>query len=157
MANIDLIISKKIFVKLNYLNFPAIIPVPLCKIVSQLHVGSTSGVRLAIALLTVISLFRVLPTKVKPDYSTIEDPFKGTFKTIDSQLLKQSIENLDLDIKDRKMKLKLVGSLKAGPNGKISLLTSGLDALAFVSNPSTLFHFVVFNSTYGVRGSFINL
>nr|AAR01975.1 RNA-dependent RNA polymerase [Cryphonectria cubensis mitovirus 2c] len=43
------------------------------------------------------------------------------------------------------MKLRLKGSLKAGPNGKISLLTSLLDALAFWSDPLRVIHFIWFN------------
>jgi transposase len=48
------------------------------------------------ALLTVLSISRVFPTKVKPDLSTITDPFSGLSKSLDRDLIIKSLKELKL-------------------------------------------------------------
>jgi hypothetical protein len=52
------------------------------------------------------------------------------------------------------LNFKLKGSLKAGPNGKVSLMTFANDAVAFLHYPSKIFDFVCFNiHHHGFRGA----
>jgi len=147
MAEIDLHPSKKIFVKLNRMNFPAIIPLDICSIILG-NKGPIKRWSCIVAVLTIISLFRVLPTVVKPDYSSITDPFNGISDSIDSSLLTESLSRLKWKSSGGILDFTLKGSLKAGPNGKVSLLTFANDATAFIHDPLSIIHFIFYNLKY---------
>lgn len=133
LSGIELEVSKKIFVKLNKYKFPAIIPLDLCEDI--LNKDKPWRSRLIVAVLSLISLFRVLPTKVKPDLTSIIEPFNGVSRSLDATLIREALVRLNMLKKGRNLELKMTLSQKAGPNGKISLFNTAIDALAFVAYP----------------------
>jgi hypothetical protein len=147
LAEIELHPSKKIFVKLNKYRFPKIIPDVLCEQMLAMQ-GPTQRWLCIISVLTVISVFRVLPTQVKPDYSTITDPFIGVSDTLSSELIDHAVKVLKLRNRSGFLDFRLKGSMKAGPNGRISMMSFALDALAFIHNPRNFISFVMFNIRY---------
>lgn len=151
LSDMELEPSRKIFVKLNKYKFPAIIPINICEDLSSESKNKRNKI---VALLSLISLFRVLPTKVLPETSTITKPFNGISKSLDTSLIKEALLRLNLRMKEREyFKFKLTLSQKAGPNGKLSLLNTGIDALAFIRYPTLLINYFVFNKElYGIRG-----
>jgi hypothetical protein len=48
------------------------------------------------ALLSILSIHRVFPTKVDPSVSTIVDPFNGTARFLDPLLIIKSLKELRL-------------------------------------------------------------
>jgi hypothetical protein len=62
-------------------------------------------------------------------------------------------------LKERQVKLdfKLTLSQKAGPNGKISLFNTGIDAIAFIHYPRNLINLLRFNMIYGFKGILLNI
>jgi len=147
IAEIDLYPSKKIFVKLNKYNFPNIIPLTLCEVILN-NSGPIKRWKCIILVLTILSIFRTLKTEVKPDYSSIEKKFEGVTETLSHELLTEALSRLGWLKVGRNLVLRLKGSLKAGPNGKISLMCFALDAIAFLHYPKKIFHFIRFNIAY---------
>nr|WPJ73117.1 RNA-dependent RNA polymerase [Valsa mali mitovirus 1] len=158
LAGIELNPSKKIFVKLNKLRFPAIIPLEICTSMTRTW-HRLRVTREVIGILSVISIFRILPTSVKPDFQTIIAPFTGTTKTLDDSLIKVALKNLKINKFEGKLGITVKGSLKSGPNGTVSLLTSSLDAFAFCGDPLRFYYMVSFSlKTYGlIRGGLWSL
>jgi hypothetical protein len=157
LSNSPLEPSDKIFVKLGKSKFPAIIPKEICD--DLLNVDKHFRRNLIIAVLSLISLFRVLPTKVKPDISTITDPFNGVSKEIDDVLLINSLKVLNMFKKGSKLGFSLNLSQKAGPNGKVSMLNTAIDALSLLLYPRIFISFMIFNHKLfkNCLGLFINL
>nr|DBA06982.1 TPA_asm: RNA-dependent RNA polymerase [Mitovirus cefi 1] len=155
LANIELHKNPKIFVKLDKNQFPAIIGKDITN--SILKSGRTNYILLTVAVLTVLSVFRVLPTKVKPEISTIIEPFTGIGESLSSELISKALKQLKIK-RIGNLKLKLKGSLKAGPNSKVSLMGTCLDAMAFWYYPKHLFHLINFLiRVYGVQGILYSL
>lgn len=91
-------------------------------------------------ILSLLSIFRVLPTKVKPTLDTIVAPFNGIAKSIDSATLAKALKELPQFIwHDFAPKLLLLET--AGPNGFKSTWTCMLDIIAFIHNPSVFIAF----------------
>jgi hypothetical protein len=93
------------------------------------------------AILTLISIFRVFPTHVKPKLDTIVSGFTGSVKTFDHNRLKLACRDLLYNSINRKPNFvcKIIGGESAGPNGFKAAWTSGIDALAFIHSPKLLF------------------
>jgi hypothetical protein len=75
--------------------------------------GKTVG-----GILSLLSIFRVFPTHVKPKYDTISDAFSGSARSIDLCKLKLALDDFLLNkTVSKRMKIKLIGGESAGPNG----------------------------------------
>jgi len=108
---------------------PKILPVGIRAIILNGHLIHDR--RIFIAILSLISIFRVIGFKVEPDLSTIVAPFTGSKKSFDILELSLALRNLlgskSLDI----------GNIKSfiletsGPNGFRSTWASPLDAIAY--------------------------
>jgi hypothetical protein len=71
------------------------------------------------AILTLISIFRVFPTHVKPKLDTIVSSFTGSVKTFELNRLKLACNDLLKGSINRKPNFdcKIIGGESAGPNG----------------------------------------
>jgi len=95
---------------------------------------------------------------VEPDLTTITSPFIGVSKTLDASLIKEALVRLNMLKGRANLKFELTLSQKAGPNGKISLFNTAIDALAFILYPKNLLSFIMFNiKTYKFRGILFNI
>jgi len=116
-------------VRVNQYGLPVIIPSALRK---ELSLAEASRITTR-TVLTLLSMFRVFPTKVKPDLSSIVEPFSG---------INRSLDNIKMIV------VKLVGTKKvgfgsikgfisesSGPVAKKATWGAGLDALALLSQP----------------------
>jgi len=88
--------STKVFVKTDKLGFPTIIPKDLRDVILSKEVRPYIRKNMVGALLTILSLYRVFPTKVIPSVSTIIEPFNGLSRIIDRDLLIESLKELNL-------------------------------------------------------------
>jgi hypothetical protein len=106
-------------------------------------------------VLTVLSVFRVMPAAPKLKLETITSPFKGVFKTTPEiisvvQQLKRLFvgktteEYFNADRSPFVVRRRLITLTTAGPNHKTQLLGYPLDALALTRNPKLLKAFTVF-------------
>jgi hypothetical protein len=80
-----------------------------------------------------------MPTKVKPDLSSIEDEFTGLSSSLPVKGIKLAL--VDLFGKRLKKRLKgprLLKSESAGPNSIRSSWGAGIDAIAFIHHPKHL-------------------
>lgn len=114
-----------------------------------------------VGVLTLLSVFRVFKTTVRASVKTIVKPFDGFLRTLPSGLIHDALKRMCTPIKIRKVfdtntwteivtvtfeeynkpnirygKFTPHKSLKSGPNGSISTWSAGLDALAFLHEPS---------------------
>jgi hypothetical protein len=155
LAGLDPMPSKGIFVKLHKVNgYPRIIPLNLINLI--LDRGQDNWLKGVIALLSVLSIFRVLPTEVIPNTKTITDEWCGEIKTLPEGPIKTAVENLGIPV-FKGLGMRVKGSMKAGPNGKLSLMTSCLDALTFWIYPRQLLDLLKFQIiTYGLSGVFFS-
>lgn len=106
-----------------------------------------------VSILSIVSIFRVLSTSVAVSISTITGPFTGTSKSFPKTDILDGLNNfvppkMRFDIKTMTQvpvsveriqvsigKFSPHLSPKSGPNGPLSTLCSGLDALAFMHDP----------------------
>jgi hypothetical protein len=93
------------------------------------------------AILSLLSIFRVFPTHVKPKLDTIVSDFTGSIKTFSSNKLKLACSDLLKGCIKREPNFdcKIIGGESAGPNGFKAAWTSGIDALAFIHEPKLLY------------------
>jgi hypothetical protein len=72
------------------------------------------------AILSIISIFRVFPTHVKPKLDTIVSDFTGSVKSFDINKLKLACVDLFSEnriSREPKFQCKVIGGESAGPNG----------------------------------------
>jgi hypothetical protein len=116
-----------------------------------------------VGVLTIMSVFRVFATKVEPTLGTIIKPFNGSVKTFNAELVHKALALMCSKVERRSMFDIFTGgtkiimkyhkgetptlrvgqfiahqSVKGGPNGSFSTWGAGLDALAFLHEPSKL-------------------
>nr|UTQ48818.1 RNA-dependent RNA polymerase [Monilinia fructicola mitovirus 1] len=143
----------KIHVKVDMNGLPKIIPYRLRHIL-LLKGGNLQSYRnKIIGILTLLSIFRVFPTSPKIKFNTITDPFKGSIRTFDKSLIKESLKDLGIlsnILKDKKYSTTLIGSESSGPNSYKSSWGSLIDALAFIHNPRPIFEFCFLVKSYWV-------
>jgi hypothetical protein len=106
---------------------------------AQQEMGPPFNKKNIVGILTMLSIFRVFKTKVKPSFSTITDPFTGFVKSIPNPLIVKALK----EIFPRGISLSIGKfspfiSQSAGPNGKLALWSAGIDALAFLHSPKTM-------------------
>lgn len=83
------------------------------------------------AVLTALTIYRILKCKPQLKLSTITDPFKGIMTTLPMPELLQAIRPLDYRTVSLPRNARILHSVKAGPNSPISVMGSILDAYAF--------------------------
>lgn len=123
---------KGVMVKRDHNGLPTIIPLSLRKALMDFR----SNQRVVVCILSILSVYRVFPTKVRPSLGTIIAPFDGLYRTLDSSILKRALGELT----PRTLRLNPPALLMletAGPNSKKSTWGSGIDAAAFLFYPST--------------------
>ncbi|UBZ25880.1 RNA-dependent RNA polymerase [Fusarium mangiferae mitovirus 1] len=105
------------------------------------------------AILTLISIYRVFPTHVKPKLDTIVSEFTGHVKTFSYNKLKLACSDLLIGDINRKPNFdcKIIGGESAGPNGFKAAWTSGIDALAFIHQPLLLLSLSLWYWKYGKK------
>ena len=124
---------KAIGVRVNQYGLPVIIPPSLRR---SLGLGSESRVTTR-CILTLLAVFRVFPTKVKPDLGTVTDPFTGITRTLD---------NIEVHARRFCKGFKLgFGPIKgfisesAGPVAKKATWGAPIDAIALLGYPRVAF------------------
>jgi hypothetical protein len=106
------------YVSIDSNGLPKILPLKLRRFLIDCDLSKDS--KSIGAILSLISIFRVFPTHVKPKLDTIVSDFTGSVKTFDPNKLKLAC--IDLLSKDRinrepKFQCKVIGGESAGPNG----------------------------------------
>jgi hypothetical protein len=99
----------------------------------QLFVEWKSHKLLVTAYLTLLSVFRVFPTKVAVKLDTIVSSFTGTARSFDRSILKSALK----DLLGSRMYInlpapKLIKLESASPNGTKSAWGASIDTLAFI-------------------------
>lgn len=131
--------SSSIFIKTDSKGCPVIIPKFIRDFILINKVNPNEKKRMIGALITILSISRVFPTKVKPSLNTVLDPFNGLSKTIDSSLLIKSLKELKLyKAYNKNDRCTLYWSEASGPNTVISGFGSINDAFALLHTPKQL-------------------
>jgi len=128
--------QKAIGVRVNQYGLPVIIPPSIRKELSFDTVESRVTTR---CIITLISIFRVFPTKVKPDLGTITSSFTGTSRTLDESQLSGLVRNFCKGFKLKFGPIKGFISESAGPIAKKATWGAGIDALALLFYPRQAF------------------
>jgi len=125
----DCIKPNTILVKRDSSGLPTLIPLSLRELIRKKRESKVQ------MLLTLLSVFRVMPSVQKPKFSTITAPFTGTSEVLDDGELKLAIRDLGvrLRIKDHS----LIKLESAGPHGRKSAWCSNADLVALVQHPKT--------------------
>jgi len=127
---------KGICVSRDSHGLPRIIPINLRTLLSDKDVSQIK----VKSLLTVLSVYRVFPTKPKPSLSTIVDPFLGINQTLEG--LAPAVKEIFGRSKIKLSSPKLIKLETAGPNASKSAWSSSLDALAFILYPKEFRNFL---------------
>lgn len=128
--------QRAIGVRVNQYGLPVIIPPSIRKELSFDTVESRVTTR---CIITLISIFRVFPTKVKPDLGTITSPFSGTSRTLDESQMSSIVKNFVKGFKLKFGPIKGFISESAGPIAKKATWGAGIDALALLFYPRQAF------------------
>lgn len=144
----EIIYHSGIRVKRDLYGLPTIIPLPLRDMFREIIKRDglfeyATQRRSIIATLTIISVFRQFPTKVKPSLDTITAPFSGVSQTLDQGRIQNAIDSI-MDNAGKRRKI-IIGNFmphvtsKAGPNGPFSTWGASMDAIAFIHEPRQLY------------------
>jgi len=152
LARVPIVPSKKIFIRLDNCGLPRILPIGMRDAIVSFNVAPHKDKNnLVTAILTAVSIFRVMPTKVLPSLDTITSNFTGRYFYLRSSLLEKVVNKLN--IKHIPFVLKkpsiLMGN-KSSPNSYKSGLASVLDAFAFLHEPKLYWALIKFNGTRGI-------
>jgi len=91
--------------------------------------GSMMKLSFVMTLLAISRSF-VLPGKPEYDTSSITDPFKGKFETLNSKLIQRFVTNFDLSVRIKDFDSSMLNlSMRAGPGGPATLTIT--DTLGF--------------------------
>lgn len=114
-------------VKRDRFGLPTIIPLWLRYLLIQFienngHMETQKARKAVIAILTLLAIFRIFPTKVKPSLETITAPFTGRAKTLSPEMVKEALQSILRNADGRKLRVTIRTfqphvSSKAGPNG----------------------------------------
>jgi len=99
-------------VKRDHNGLPTIVPSSLRKLLLNFR----NEQRAVVCILSIISVFRVFPTKVKPSLGTIIAPFDGITRTIDSSAIKLALAELTCNFNFSLSLPTLLKLESAGPN-----------------------------------------
>jgi hypothetical protein len=138
---------------------PTIIPWKLRELLLFYQEGNRGVQSIIVCILTVLSIFRVFPTKVRPKLGTILAPFSGSTRTFDSSQLKRALESLFAiagtplgEFANWMKSPQLLILEKASPNARKSTWSAGLDAAAFIYYPKVLYYYVYYNVVVHPKG-----
>ncbi|QMU24933.1 RNA-dependent RNA polymerase [Botryosphaeria dothidea mitovirus 1] len=137
LAGQEPLYSRETYTKITpSTGLPAIIPIEIQRVI--LEKGALSSRRRTIvALITILSVYRVLPTTVKYNLDSIVQPFSGISRSFDLPDIRKAIDRLGLK-NLRLTKSKLIGSEASGPNSYKAVWGTVIDALAFIHNPTAM-------------------
>lgn len=130
-------INNDIFVKTDRNGLPVIIPFKLRSFLNK--EGYQNNRVTVIGIISCLSIFRVLKTFPKVDFSSITDGFTGNTRNLDSHKINLALKDLFVDTPNIKCVTKFIGGLSAGPNSKKALWGAEIDSLAFLHCPTKLF------------------
>jgi hypothetical protein len=124
----DKLCTTKVRVRIDRLGLPVIIPFPLRQL---LNLEKENG-NIVRSVLTLLSIFRVFKTTVKPDFSSITGEFTGLsaslkIRTVTKKLFKGWIINLN--------NIQGFISESAGPNASKATAGAAFDAIALMHVP----------------------
>lgn len=105
---------KGVMVKRDHNGLPTIIPLSLRRCLLPEEWRGYQNI--VVCILSIISVYRVFPTKVKPKLDTIIDPFVGTTRTFDSSAVKLALSELTKGLVFKLHSPKLLKLETAGPN-----------------------------------------
>lgn len=140
---------KGVMVKRDHRGLPSIIPLSLRHLLSR---GPKEENKTLVALLSMLSVFRVFPTSVKPSLGTIIEPFSGVTRTIDLSILRPAVLEIFSSRELKLSKFELIKPESAGANTIKSGWASSIDALAFIWNPRYLLCYSRWMWTNGAYG-----
>lgn len=112
----ETVFSKGIMVSTDHTGLPTIIPLELRKILRSYRCYQ----REVVCILSVLSVYRVFPTKVLPKLGTILEPFSGSTRTFERSALKRALKDLLGNARLRLPKPVLLQLETASPNAKKS-------------------------------------
>lgn len=124
--------QKAIGVRVNQYGLPVIIPPSIRK---ELSFDTNESRVTTRCIITLISIFRVFPTKVKPDLGTITSPFSGASRTLDANQVSSLVRKFCKGFKLKFGPIKGFISESAGPIAKKATWGAGIDALALLMYP----------------------
>jgi len=129
------------YVKRDGHGIPTVIPWSLRQ---ELLLFKASGLRgdkgITVCILTLLSIYRIFPNRVRPNLKSILAPFSGTSQTIDLGLLRRALRVLSVGpLVLQNPKLLLIET--ASPNSSKTTWGCSLDAVAMLYYPKTLIAF----------------
>lgn len=125
----------KVRVKVNQYGLPVIIPAAIRR-----DLGLSEGMRMTTrCTLTVLSIFRTFPTKVKPDLSSITDAFSGLSRTLE---IEQVVKGFGGKHKLSFGPIKGFISESAGPIAKKATWGASIDAVALLRYPRVAYRVI---------------
>lgn len=125
-------------VRVNRYGLPVIIPSNLRAALNNVYSDKQGNkVIMAQVILTALNIFRTFPTKVKPDLSSVIEPFSGISQSIliDRKLVKSFVRGHKIDFGT----IRGFISESAGPIAKRATWGSGIDAIALLLYPYSAF------------------
>lgn len=102
---------------------------------------------MVVTLLTLLSIYRLIDFKVKPDMETISAPFKGKERSF--HLIQAFNDLLGVDPLLKLNTPRLIKLESAGPNAVKSAWGSSLDALSFIHEPKLFLIYALYNLKCG--------
>jgi len=133
----------KPLVKRDHRGLPTIIPWKLREIL-LLFAGGQSNLRvMVVCILTTLSIFRVLPARVRVSLKTIVSPFTGISQTLEFDLIRRALRQLPIGI-PRIPKPSLIVIENVSPNASKATWSATLDAVALMLHPQVLWHYAMF-------------
>lgn len=136
-------IRSSIFVSITGKGLPKLLPLYLRKfmIIGKLH-DNTEGKVVIRAVLTVLSIYRVMGAKPVLKLGTITDPFKGDSPTLPLYEIKGALQWLGLkSIRLQRPDIFTISD-SAGPNYAKATYGSPLDAIAYIRYPKIWYNWV---------------
>lgn len=105
-------LPKGVMVKRDHTGLPTIVPSTLRKILLDFK----NNQKVVVCILSILSMYRVFPTKAVPKLDTIIDPFSGTVRTLSSKSIRTVLREITRGIQIRHPQL--LKKESAGPNAK---------------------------------------
>jgi hypothetical protein len=88
--------EKGVSIKRNHVGLPTIIPTKLLNRIMNFSNTSESDRRIVVCILTLLSVFRVFPTKPKVSLQSIVEPFNGTVETLSLEEIRKALKDLHI-------------------------------------------------------------
>lgn len=126
--------GKGILIRRDSRGLPSIIPINIRNKITNTDSNSS----LVKIILSLISIYRVFPTKPAPSLNTITQPWMGVSKSL--LRYEEAVSELFGRKKIKIPKPTLIQMESSGPNAFKSAFNSGWDALAFSTHPLQLLH-----------------